>query len=703
MKSKNRIDWASFGYRRAFANWALRDESPEQAKIALANWDAEKLVERLAEADVENFTIDVCSQWSAHYPSKLFPVHPLLGSRDLFAELLEAAEKRGIRITAYIPIGIAGTLSNEHPDWIVRNRNNEPLLFSNTDFHRVCLNSGYRQFEIDVQREILDRYEDLAGLWYDGPGYCYDCFGDVYCYCENCRRLFRDACGRDLPTEPNWGAREWADYIHWRRRCSSDAIREIVSAVKQRRPNLPVQGNCVAQGWAGVGEEVHEHLDQLAVEMQFYDSAYILDYMKSSAGIKPLEAYLHATPRGLKSGLPEAELQYRTHFVLSHGAVPNFTWGNNDVVKRNFADMQTRLPATLNTQPMRWMGLVDSRTTRWFHNQQLHCCMQYRHENYGLHAMAQDEHLPVSITLDRHLKEEDLSEYAVLLLSDTAVIDEPTAERLRAFVDAGGGLIATQRTSLRDEHGNQRDGFLLEDLLGVRHVGGKVKPLSDPDDGIEYPLGDPEAKLETWLLSDHELFDDPIIQDARACSLTNAADPINTLITKGRVTSVEPLNDTRVLATTGEGHPLLTLRQFGKGRVAYLAANLGTSYRNQPLPWMRRLLGQLARNVASAPPPIEINAPSYCKVNFLQRGREWIVHLLSDPYPFGRWPNCFGVFRHIRQESIPMDEVILSCNTTIHDIQTIPIDANIIIRQVGPVSTIDLKQISGHMALILNT
>ena len=73
--------------------------------------------------------------------------------------------------------------------------------------------------------------------------------------------------------------------------------------------------------------------------------------------------------------------------------------------------------------------------------------------------------IPFDIIFDRQLN--DLARYKVLVLANQDALSDDQANRIRAFVAAGGGLVATGDTSLRTEWRWERDRFALADLFGI--------------------------------------------------------------------------------------------------------------------------------------------------------------------------------------------------------------------------------------------
>src|ERR1019366_1328143 len=73
-----------------------------------------------------------------------------------------------------------------------------------------------------------------------------------------------------------------------------------------------------------------------------------------------------------------------------------------------------------------------------------------------------------------NLAPEDLKKYSALLLPNTALLSDQQCGQLRAFVDAGGGLLATFETGLYTERNERRADFGLADVFGIHKAGAIV-------------------------------------------------------------------------------------------------------------------------------------------------------------------------------------------------------------------------------------
>ena len=129
--------------------------------------------------------------------------------------------------------------------------------------------------------------------------------------------------------------------------------------------------------------------------------------------------------------------------------------------------------------------------------------------------------VPFDIIFDKHL--DDLSRYRVLVLADQECLSEEQMDQIRAFVKNGGGLVASEHTSLYTPWRNRRRDFGLADLFSVQapayvpwpwqpdgilpikpvkhQVGkGRVVYLPEVKPSVEKPTGAPMTS-EYWHLA----------------------------------------------------------------------------------------------------------------------------------------------------------------------------------------------------------
>jgi hypothetical protein len=97
----------------------------------------------------------------------------------------------------------------------------------------------------------------------------------------------------------------------------------------------------------------------------------------------------------------------------------------------------------------------------------------------GLYAVLIEGRFFFDFVHEDDLGAERLRKYDTLILPNVALLSDAQCEQLRAFVAAGGSLIATLETGLYDETGAPRSDFALRDLFGASRSGEIQGPVAN--------------------------------------------------------------------------------------------------------------------------------------------------------------------------------------------------------------------------------
>jgi hypothetical protein len=89
----------------------------------------------------------------------------------------------------------------------------------------------------------------------------------------------------------------------------------------------------------------------------------------------------------------------------------------------------------------------------------------------GLEAVLIDTHIPYGFVTDKDFTLERASAYKVLCLPNTMCLSDAHIEIIRKYVENGGSLMASYKTSLFDESGNLRSDFGLTKVFGLSYTG----------------------------------------------------------------------------------------------------------------------------------------------------------------------------------------------------------------------------------------
>jgi len=364
---------------------------------------------------------------------------------------------------------------------------------------------------------------------------------------------------------------------------------------------------------------------------------------------------------------PEAAV--RVLAMMANGSVPAQSVPGRDVLARYMGDIAARDEYFRRDRLDPWCGLVVSEKTElWYGRDDPK--NRYLKGVYGAFQTMMERHLPVSLVTDRDLERGRLGNYKVLFLPNCAAMSDAELETVRRFVRSGGGLVATYETSLYDEHARPRETFGLADVLNAKKTGAfdTQRVIMSFDSKTAHNAGLYFAPTHRWTA-------DPVIRETLTTrsstqSLTNISYniPLNC-----RMLTVEPVQGARspMRVTTAESNkaagridrtntPAVIESTFGKGKVIYLPYDLAWSYFRYGQEHLARLMELALRDTASAPPPVEVEAPRIVQAMTHTQGKRLVVHLLNDVSSLGRSQNIAGESLYERREVIPIHDITLT-------------------------------------------
>ncbi|HEY3333051.1 MAG TPA: beta-galactosidase trimerization domain-containing protein [Capsulimonadaceae bacterium] len=629
----NQFAWSKRPYGRLFNNLTIVNTA--QGRREIAEIFGADLMATAAASGARTAIFDSRNQWYALHDSSVCLKHPGLGARDLVAEIMAAGEKLGIEYIPYIPVDCDRRAWDEHPDW--RNVDFDGNVTDQV-FPRVCENSPFAEYIASYLVDLLQRYP-IQGLWFDGLGVF------ASCYCGYCRDGFREATGREAPESHAADAEGWKLWLEYKHAATQRVFDTYLAAARSVRPGIPIHTawESGARGSAQSWIEAYWKWPTPYLQMMRNDTGDVAEFYI------PASQYAPSYP----ISLTEAELRDRAMIAVSNGTIPTFTLcATPAALKSVNADVEARAPWLTDSEPVPYVAVAMSETSR-------RLCERDQFKDgpdftlYGTVMPLLEEKIAETCLTEDGLESDDLSKYAVIVLPDTCIITDHVADKLRAFVEAGGGLVATNRASLHTADGAQRPDFALADLLGVHYV----EPMPDETvltpwyashDGVEQPS---KTRCKFLNANSHPIVNDQLIRDTLSTEVVPAfrrGTPSSfSLPYPGQALRVEadPGVDVALYEASqqpGTAWPFLTTRQYGKGRVVYIAANIGFQYASHwSYPFVRRLQTNAVRWAAGAnEQPVQIESLLQVHATLFRQPEQGrlIVHLLNSPAPQGYPP-----------------------------------------------------------------
>ncbi|MCI0535745.1 MAG: beta-galactosidase trimerization domain-containing protein, partial [Verrucomicrobiales bacterium] len=419
----------------------------------------------------------------AYYPTQVRFHHrsAWLGDADPFGELVTGCRRLGMVVIARAdPHATYDDVQQAHPDWIAVGADGKPRRhWASPELWVTCGLGPYNfEFMTEVKREIMSRYR-VDGIFinrWDGSGIC---------FCEHCRKNFKDATGHELPrtSDPQDAARR--GYILWRQQRLFDLWQLWDREVREINPNSCVIPNTGGGATSSLDmKRIGELAPTLIADRQArrgltapWANGKNGKEFRAAMGRKPIVGIfsvgLEEPYRWKDSVQNDAEFRLwaadgvandlRPWFTKFSGVLHDERWLKPvEEMYQRYASWEKYLR---NERSLARVALVYSQQTAWFHGAKVE-----DHTNGWYQALI-EARIPFEMGHDRLLDESHVAQFKTLILPNIAALSDQQCDQLRMFVQRGGGLVATNETSLHDEWGVKRRNFGLAELLGVDYAG----------------------------------------------------------------------------------------------------------------------------------------------------------------------------------------------------------------------------------------
>ena len=649
--------------------WGYHDLGPE----SLVQWgpdSAHMVASNMAKAGAAGLVVRIQNPSGPSWKTQFEGRPEFLKDRDLVAELCAACRAEKMRFVGYIWALYDEPAWRAHPDWRIVNSAGVPIGSPNDP--AVCCNSPYRDLVRNRLVELARNYPDLHGIFFDM--FYWSRSG---CYCPYCRAKFKAQTGQEPPPKEDFDSPLWRQWQDFQQRSIEETMGDWRAAVRQVRPDFALLANSW-NGWIfhdpgnGISSvRVADNLDGTLEETGWYWGAggesffgfpqrwpFMDLYLRciGDNAARPDRCLAHMweagnVPPALNGPLPTEEVLARVATMVSFGVHPwpYFRRGPQGM-KPVFDFIKAREPWLQGAKLAPWCALVVSeRTQNWYGRAQP--IPRYLESIHGILRCLWERHLPVEIITDEDLERGDLSPYSVVMLENTACLSDKAAQRLRDYVNAGGGLVADYQSALYDEGGQKRPDFALGDLFGAQYAGENQR------DGSLLPRepANPLLSTETAKLLQANVDD---ITGAPQGGVQFSGDSV--YVTPASPASPAPPTKfpVRFWCTPEGKKPTestgLIARWQGKGRVVYLPLSLGKAAYWCNFAYLDGLAADALRWAARSKPPVEVVAPRTIIAVPQRQGSRTIVHLLNDFSSFGRAEVVKGDSIALRQEVLPV-------------------------------------------------
>ena len=434
---------------------------------------------------------------------------------DNTARVVELCHKYGIRLLAYIQVATKHSeeFFSKHPEaenWRRVNPDGKPQTYG-SQYYRAALcpaNDEYRQYLKTLVRSVVVDY-GIDGVFLD------NCYYDP-CYCPVCQKKF-NAYLREHYPDPfeSFGITDYKDvvipevnspensvsdrlqqaWVNWRVTIVPDLADSLRAYMKSLNPDAAFSGNTIYprhNNWhlRGVNPYRMLHIFDISYceghnfprwgDGLMVSNASSYSMCESAATNMLAGVWLPGTVLPWKSSQVELHLGESMAFG---GHVLSSIWALR-MKGRRFAESAEQLSDPYFTVPE--IGEPMGRYNRFLLDHSSLYEGSHRDVKVALYhsesSMAYDfaesyqafvnvnqlllqEHIPFDVLFSQDIAR--LGSYSALLVCSQSCLSEREIEALKHFVKAGGELIITGESGLKDEFNRERADYPLSDIIGA--------------------------------------------------------------------------------------------------------------------------------------------------------------------------------------------------------------------------------------------
>jgi len=602
---------------------------PEDAPHMFANFDAELYVRTLVDAHVNSVTIFAhCHHGNCYYDTEVGHKHSKLGF-DYVREVAAECRRRDVAVLAYVSCAWNHRAGQEHPEWTQRDAAGEPRRHPRF-WWWMCLNSPYGDRIVEMTRELAEGYP-VDGLWFDIT-YVHP----PACYCEACRRLFRDQHGIDMPADPPPGT-HGARLLHEFRIGTEMRFRErLVETVRSTNPDLLIS-------WNHAGDVTQCYLDNDVLSDVLFREAHTPEdwfpgfqarwFQQFDMPYECCTSRFHYGGWSSFSYKSVTKLHIEAATGLAHGGIVDI--GDQalhdgtldpaayDLIGRVYERARAVEPWCTGTRSVPNLAVLHSsrahHLSQWLEPSPLRRSLI---SVFGAARVLSDAGRHFDIISERAF--DHLEDYHAVLVPDQLVLTDEEVAALGEYVRSGGALLASYRCGTRNEDGEEVSPTFLREVCGVEPRGFAPYSCGYLTD-LEFDADVPRAPL---------LFRSPGEAGSRTaipaleCD-TAGAEPLAALAHPIYERTPEHFYAANNPPPGGpSGYASVFLRRLGDGHVVYFPFDIFRFYQLDSYPPLRSIALAMLDRVAPEQEAY-VDAPAQVEAVLRQRGSSRFLHLIN--------------------------------------------------------------------------
>jgi hypothetical protein len=461
----------------------------------IINYDAKAVAEYMKKSNANVLIVNAGGiiDFFHHDTELCHPNQFMKDGQEILADICEELHKNDFRVITRIDFrGAQKYRYDAQPDWFAANADGSPKIRGDGLYSPCYVGEYANGHAVRFVQNLMGKFP-IDGIWENSVAFDWG-----PCYCRACRETYKAETGKEIPVGGDYTSPLFAEYRAWKEKKADEHIIRIRDTVKSFGDDKAYS----AEVFSMFHSSVYSGIDVYAAG--HFDYIVGVGFLTSSVTGKPYDDLTCASSavRFLKAIDPHKTTVLLTGNngtrwrLVKDPSQETRTWMWEAVsVGANFwncmfngqypAAADDRRNAYIETDVYRYLkdnedliqgqipvadvGIYFSKASR--DKAHLRNDKSYEMGINGLEAVLVDSHIPYGFITDKDFTLEKASTHNVLCLPNTMCLSDEHAGIIKKYVENGGSLMASYKTSLFDENGNSRGDFGLTDVFGLSYTG----------------------------------------------------------------------------------------------------------------------------------------------------------------------------------------------------------------------------------------
>lgn len=431
----------------------------------MADIDAKQYVQELKKFDATITMINTAGIL-ASYPTdlKFHPQSPYL-TGDSVQEIIRECHAENIKVIARTDFSkIRRSVYESHPEWAYVSPSGQ-IVDYNGNIH-ACVNGGFqKEYALKIIEEIL-RKLDVDGIYFNMAGYITKDYSGNYfgiCHCENCKKMFFERFGKELPDREDKNDPVYRTYLKFK----EDTIREhnemVCRFIHQLRPDLLINFDIYTKDSGYIRQESNTGLDRALPHWQYSASENTKwckgsypQMISSNTSVDFIDFPLRHT------AVSSAQQKLRLYQNLANGGgLDYYLMGrlDNHSDKSGYKAVQEVFHYH-KCHEEDYSDLVSVASVALIRQEEN---AEYR----GWYRALTEGHFLFDVIDGKRILETNFQKYSTLILPGTECLSDPQAEKIDRFAEEGGTVIGTGKAGFSQENFEKRE-FPALRCMGIK-------------------------------------------------------------------------------------------------------------------------------------------------------------------------------------------------------------------------------------------